>query len=203
MGPHASAPQHRSSNDGGMQGQQPDATIGPLQLRRQLMGRKHSGTLQTGASPELPSLAASVESDASALPRLVSPEHAMTARMAAARAIRVRGARSGVMLFRVYSLSRAGRSTKERVARLVYTDEGRGEAVVFLHAFPLDGRMWAAQARELSPSRRVIVPDFAGFGGSTNVAPRTSLDEHADDVAALLDALEIERATIAGLSMGG
>ena len=87
--------------------------------------------------------------------------------------------------------------------RLAYTDEGRGDVIVLLHAFPVDGRMWAVQRRDLSRTHRVIAPDFAGFGGSATVSLRRSLDEHADDVARLLDALAIDRATIVGLSMGG
>jgi pimeloyl-ACP methyl ester carboxylesterase len=87
--------------------------------------------------------------------------------------------------------------------RLFFVDNGgSGEPVVLLHAFPLDGRMWEAQARELSRQNRVIVPDLPGFGRSADT-PASSLDHMADEVAALLDALNIERATIAGLSMGG
>jgi pimeloyl-ACP methyl ester carboxylesterase len=86
---------------------------------------------------------------------------------------------------------------------LCYTDEGRGEPVVFLHAFPLDGRMWREQRTDLVRSLRVIVPDFAGFGASKDVPHRSSLGAHADDIAHLLDRLGIERTTLVGLSMGG
>jgi pimeloyl-ACP methyl ester carboxylesterase len=86
---------------------------------------------------------------------------------------------------------------------LYFADEGRGDPVVLLHAFPLDGTMWDVQRAALAQNRRVIVPDFRGFGRSGNVAPPGSLDEHADDVARILDNLGIERAAVAGLSMGG
>lgn len=79
---------------------------------------------------------------------------------------------------------------------------GNGEPVVLLHAFPLDGRMWEEQARELARQKRVIVPDLPGFGQSAE-APASSLDQMADEVARLLDGLGIERVTLAGLSMGG
>jgi len=91
---------------------------------------------------------------------------------------------------------------KSPQSELVFTDEGEGAPVVFLHAFPLDGRMWAEQTRELARAARVIVPDLGGFGQSHSLDRRT-LDQHADDVAILLDALDIERATLVGLSMGG
>jgi 3-oxoadipate enol-lactonase len=84
-----------------------------------------------------------------------------------------------------------------------FAEEGRGEPVVLLHAFPLDGTMWDTQRAELSRNRRVIVPDFRGFGRSGTLVPPASLDEHADDVALMLDGLSIERAAVAGLSMGG
>jgi 3-oxoadipate enol-lactonase len=88
-------------------------------------------------------------------------------------------------------------------AKLFFVDTGgTGEPVVLLHAFPLDGRMWEAQAKELGAQNRVIVPDLPGFGRSANV-PFTSMEQAADDVIAVLDALEIARATVAGLSMGG
>lgn len=87
--------------------------------------------------------------------------------------------------------------------RMFFVDSGgNGDPIVLLHAFPLDGRMWDAQARELSRQTRVIVPDLPGFGRSA-ATPASSLDQMADEVARLLDTLGIERATIAGLSMGG
>jgi len=49
----------------------------------------------------------------------------------------------------------------------------------------------------------VIAPDLRGLGASARGSGATSLDQHADDMAALLDHLAIENATVAGLSMGG
>ncbi|MET0594496.1 MAG: alpha/beta fold hydrolase [Polyangiaceae bacterium] len=86
---------------------------------------------------------------------------------------------------------------------LHFVEEGRGEPLVLLHAFPLDGEMWDAEKKELARSHRVIVPDLRGFGKSESLEPRRSLDDHADDVVRLLDRLKIERATLGGLSMGG
>jgi pimeloyl-ACP methyl ester carboxylesterase len=84
-----------------------------------------------------------------------------------------------------------------------FLDEGQGDPIVFLHAFPLDGAMWTAERAELAKSRRVIVPDLRGFGRSGTLTAPGSLDEHAADVLRILDQLGIERATVAGLSMGG
>jgi pimeloyl-ACP methyl ester carboxylesterase len=62
--------------------------------------------------------------------------------------------------------------------------------------------MWAPQRIALASRVRCIVPDLRGFGESSTDGPH-SMDQYADDVAALLDALAIERAVICGLSMGG
>jgi pimeloyl-ACP methyl ester carboxylesterase len=79
---------------------------------------------------------------------------------------------------------------------------GSGLPLVLLHAFPLDHGMWLRQ-EPLGESLRLIVPDLRGFGGSTGSVPR-GIADLADDVAALLDGLHLERpAVICGVSMGG
>ncbi|HET7585039.1 MAG TPA: alpha/beta fold hydrolase [Gemmatimonadaceae bacterium] len=83
-----------------------------------------------------------------------------------------------------------------------YDDVGDGTPLVLLHAFPLNRRMWAPQLRGLVGCARCIVPDIRGFGEST-AAPPYSMDRYADDTVALLDALQVDRAVIGGLSMGG
>jgi pimeloyl-ACP methyl ester carboxylesterase len=74
---------------------------------------------------------------------------------------------------------------------------------VLLHAFPLSSAMWLAQREGLSDACRVITPDQRGFGGSPLGDDPPSLDAVADDVAALLDSLGLERVVLGGLSMGG
>ena len=55
---------------------------------------------------------------------------------------------------------------------IYFEDQGTGPAIIFLHGFPLDSRMWQDQ-RVLSGNYRVIMPDFRGFGQSTNGGPFT------------------------------
>lgn len=87
--------------------------------------------------------------------------------------------------------------------RIHYEDAGAGPAVLLLHAFPLSGAMWRQQAAWLRRRHRVIVPDMRGFGG-TDAPPGTyTMDQQADDAAALLAHLGVERAAVVGLSMGG
>src|SRR4051812_36431925 len=89
-----------------------------------------------------------------------------------------------------------------RGATINYRERGSGPALILLHGFPLDGRMWDAQLQGLSAKYRVIVPDLRGFGQSPPAGPFT-MDSLADDVNALALELGAERFVLAGLSMGG
>ena len=83
-------------------------------------------------------------------------------------------------------------------------DEGDGEVILFVHAFPLDHTIWQPQLEAFSDSHRVIAPDLRGFGLSEATSGTVGMDRFADDLAALLDALwATERVTLCGLSMGG
>jgi len=86
---------------------------------------------------------------------------------------------------------------------LAYGDQGTGFPLVFLHAFPMNRRMWAAQESALASRFRVVTVDLRGHGESDAPYWRYSLDQYADDVQALLDHLHITRAVFVGLSMGG
>jgi len=88
--------------------------------------------------------------------------------------------------------------------------EGDGDAVVLVHGFPLDGRMWAPQVATLRERYRVIVPDVLGFGpagpgaaGDRDGAPAGAMARCADQLASLLDGLGVSRAVLCGCSMGG
>lgn len=87
---------------------------------------------------------------------------------------------------------------------LSVVDEGQGPTLLFLHGFPLDGSMWAAQLAAFSDRYRVIVPDLRGFGASDATDGLATMEQLADDCARLLDALGIATPVVlAGLSMGG
>jgi pimeloyl-ACP methyl ester carboxylesterase len=85
---------------------------------------------------------------------------------------------------------------------LPYTDRGRGDALVLLHGFPLDRRMWDAQVERLSDHYRVIAPDLRGFGRSVRHDPFT-IESLADDIHLFLEQLMACPCVLAGLSMGG
>lgn len=83
-----------------------------------------------------------------------------------------------------------------------YLEAGSGWPLVLLHAFPLTADLWRPQLERVTRGWRFLAPDLRGFG--PGVPPLTaSMDEMAADVEVFLDALEIEKALIGGLSMGG
>jgi pimeloyl-ACP methyl ester carboxylesterase len=77
-------------------------------------------------------------------------------------------------------------------------------ALVLLHAFPLDRSMWDREVRALSDvANPIIAPSFPGFGRGDVPSKQPSLDDYADAVIGAMDAARVDRAAIAGLSMGG
>lgn len=85
---------------------------------------------------------------------------------------------------------------------IAYDDVGTGIPTVFIHGFPHNRSLWAPQVNALVDRARCLAPDLRGFGDSM-ASPPYSMDQYADDVVALMDAANVERAIIAGLSMGG
>lgn len=79
--------------------------------------------------------------------------------------------------------------------------QGDGIPILFIHGFPLDRTVWRPVMATLTGWRR-IAPDLRGMGLS-DVPEHYSMADYADDLAALLDALRVDRAVVCGLSMGG
>ena len=91
---------------------------------------------------------------------------------------------------------------------LAYVDRGSGPPILLVHGFPLDHTMWAAQVDALADRWRVLAPDLRGFGqsplGDADPHHGISMEQYADDLAGLLDALQIrEPVVLVGFSMGG
>jgi pimeloyl-ACP methyl ester carboxylesterase len=84
-------------------------------------------------------------------------------------------------------------------------DRGEGEAVVFLHAFPLQAAMWDYQVDALESTHRCLAIDLPGFGQSPapDAPESTSMQGWAGLVAGMLDELGVDVATLVGASMGG
>jgi 3-oxoadipate enol-lactonase len=86
---------------------------------------------------------------------------------------------------------------------LAWRDSGdtASNVLVWLHAFPLSGEMWSAQM-DLA-GWRVIAPDLAGLGGSSDHDGAPDIADFARDTLALLDHVGVRRVVLGGLSMGG
>lgn len=87
---------------------------------------------------------------------------------------------------------------------LAFEEHGIGVPLVLLHAFPLSRGMWEPQIDELSSaSIRLILPDLTGFGETPLAGSVSVIEKMAEGVAGLLDRLQVTKAFIGGLSMGG
>jgi len=88
--------------------------------------------------------------------------------------------------------------------RISYLEGGHGETVLLLHGLFAEKDHWVDFARGLTAHYRVIAPDLPGFGASTRLE-HEPYDYAAQTrrLAALLDALGVQRAHLAGSSMGG
>src|SRR5262245_32414472 len=75
------------------------------------------------------------------------------------------------------------------------------DVLVWLHAFPLSGEQWRAQMD--IAGWRVIAPDLAGLGGSSDHDGAPDIADFARDTLALLDHLGVGPVVLGGLSMGG
>ncbi|KAI3590600.1 Non-heme chloroperoxidase [Cupriavidus sp. U2] len=94
--------------------------------------------------------------------------------------------------------------TTQDGTRIFYKDWGTGRPVVFSHGWPLHADAWDAQMLFLvQHGFRVIAHDRRGHGRSDQPAHGNDMDTYADDLAAVLDALDIQGATLVGHSTGG
>ena len=87
---------------------------------------------------------------------------------------------------------------------IYYKDWGSGPVVVFSHGYPLSSDFWEDQMLFLAQhGYRVIAHDRRGFGRSGQPSRGYDYDTFADDLAALVEALDLTDATFVGHSMGG
>jgi non-heme chloroperoxidase len=89
-------------------------------------------------------------------------------------------------------------------AQLYYKDWGSGQPVFFCHGWPLNSDMWEHQMHALACGGfRCIAHDRRGFGRSSQPWEGYEYDTFADDVHALIEALELRDVILVGFSMGG
>ena len=78
-----------------------------------------------------------------------------------------------------------------------------GPALLLIHGFPLDRRIWDSVAAKIPPSIRLILPDLRGHGKSALPPGPCAIDDYARDLLELMDKLSIPKFFVAGHSMGG
>lgn len=90
-------------------------------------------------------------------------------------------------------------------ATIHYNDEGTGGIpLIFIHGFPFDRTSWLPQYDHFKKYCRVIIYDIRGFGSSlTDSDTQFSMEVFAKDLLAFMKALQIDKAIVCGLSMGG
>jgi 3-oxoadipate enol-lactonase len=86
--------------------------------------------------------------------------------------------------------------------KLYYELKGKGPAVVLIHGWSLNTEMWDPQFDEFSKRHKVLRYDVRGYGKS-EVPDQSKPYTHHDDLKALMDRLDIDKAIVIGLSMGG
>src|SRR5690242_2597459 len=87
---------------------------------------------------------------------------------------------------------------------IYYKDWGKGPVVTFSHGWPLSSDAWDGQMLFLAQQGfRVVAHDRRGHGRSTQTSSRNDMDGYADDLAAVIEALDLTGATLVGHSTGG
>jgi len=88
--------------------------------------------------------------------------------------------------------------------QIYYKDWGTGPVVAFSHGWPLNADAWDGQMLFLAQNGfRVVAHDRRGHGRSTQISSRNDMDGYADDLAAVIEALDLKDATLVGHSTGG
>ena len=89
-------------------------------------------------------------------------------------------------------------------AEIYYRDWGAGQPIVFSHGWPLSSEAWSGQMLFLAQhGYRVIAHDRRGHGRSTQTPTHNDLNSYADDLAAVMDQLDVKNAVLVGHSTGG
>ena len=88
--------------------------------------------------------------------------------------------------------------------QIYYKDWGRGPAVTFSHGWPLNADAWDGQMQFLAQQGfRVIAHDRRGHGRSEQACSNNDMNGYADDLAAVIDTLDLKHVTLIGHSTGG
>jgi len=105
---------------------------------------------------------------------------------------------------KVQEITKKGSYTTPDGVEIYYKDWGTGPAITFSHGWPLSADAWDAQMLFLGKKGyRVIAHDRRGHGRSGQSWQGNNMDQYADDLAGLMNHLDIKEATMVGHSTGG
>ena len=107
--------------------------------------------------------------------------------------------------FCAHSASAQAKSGSVQVgsATIAYRVQGHGPAMMLVHGFPLSGELFSKNRAVLARHYTVVTPDLRGFGNSTTPDTKGGVQLYAKDMFAVMDHLNVKKAIIGGMSMGG
>ncbi|MFB9245836.1 alpha/beta hydrolase [Massilia antarctica] len=137
--------------------------------------------------------------------KTLSRRAAITAGASLAAAIPLAAMSTGAQAAPAAAIKRTSSTitTKDGV-ELYYKDWGSGQPVVFCHGWPLNSDSWESQMFHLANNGfRVIAHDRRGHGRSSQPWTGNDMDHYADDLAQVIEALDLKNAILIGFSTGG
>ena len=99
--------------------------------------------------------------------------------------------------------SQTGKFVNANGIHMYYESYGRGIPLIFLHGAMGTSQVWKPYVPILSNDFNIILPDVRGHGKTENPGKKIDLRLMADDIAALIDALKLDKPFLCGWSMGG
>ena len=94
--------------------------------------------------------------------------------------------------------------TSKDGTQIYYKDWGKGPVITFSHGWPLNADMWDGQMLFLAQNGfRTVALDRRGHGRSSQATSGNDMNGYADDLAAVIDTLDLRHVTVVGHSTGG
>lgn len=142
-------------------------------------------------------------------PDELTRRHALLGALAATTLPLATPAQAGMKRALPSSLSSKGRKNMSTITTkdgtdIYYKDWGTGPVITFSHGWPLNADAWDGQMLFLAQKGfRVVAHDRRGHGRSSQASSGNDMDHYADDLATVIEALDLKDATLVGHSTGG